>query len=336
MLRRAAIVLGVSLASVVGCSRGGPASPTATTESRPERIAPEAPLAFGDTIAFVSDAPGNYEIYVLSPGGEPVRLTESAGDEGFPVWSPDGTKISFGRREADGTVDVWIMDADGGSQHRIYDSGSVFLEGITWHPNGRAIYFSRGYFDGASVMGLKISVISADRPETQPDLLVDPFWDHHFTYSHPALTGVGRRIAFVHYQGFGMPFRRDIYVGDLAQGGKAVHSVVQLTEGEGGDLSPAWSPDGTAIAWSHETAKDSGNFDIWVMNDDGSEKRQVTSAPGEESDPVWSSDGQAVIYCSDESGVSQLYMRYAWGGEEVLQLTEDQANRRNPSVKPRP
>ena len=332
---RGTIVFLLGLVSVLlaACaSRAG--SPAAVPTAQLERPAPEGPLAFVDTIAFVSDAPGNYEIYVLSGASEPVRLTESPGDEGFPVWSSDGTRIAFGRREADGTIDVWVMDADGGSQRRVYDSGSVFLEGIAWHPNGEIIYVCRGYFDGPGNMALRVVAVSAEGPETQSPPWVERLWDIHFTYSHPAVTEVRKRIAFAHYEGYAMPFRRDIYAGDLAQDGMSVRHIVQLTEEEGGDLSPAWSPDGTAIAWSHETANNSGNYDIWVMNADGSGKRQVTSAPGEESDPVWSSDGQAIIYCSDESGVLQLYMRYAWGDEEILQLTDDGANHRNPSRKP--
>jgi TolB protein len=332
---RGTIVFLLGLVSVLLVACATPAAAPVPAETTfPERQTPGGPLEFQDTIAFVSDAPGNYEIYVLGGASGPVRLTESAGDEGFPVWSPDGTGIAFGRREADGTIDVWVMDADGGSQRRVYDSGSVYLEGIAWHPNGEIIYASRGYFDGPGNMAFRVDALSAEGAETQSPPWVEGLWDIHFTYSHPAVTEVGKRIAFAHYEGYAMPFRRDIYAGDLTQDGMSVRHIVQLTEEEGGDLSPAWSPDGTAIAWSHETANNSGNYDIWVMNADGSGKRQVTSAPGEESDPVWSGDGQAIIYCSDESGVLQLYMRYAWGDEEILQLTDDGANHRNPSRKP--
>jgi len=320
-----------ALLAACGVPQGSPAeepSPSAVRRS------PEGPLEFSDTLAYVSDAPGNYEVFVLSSDSEPVRLTESGQDEGYPVWSPDGTTITFGRREADGTIDVWTMDADGGSQQRIYDSGSVFLEGMAWRPNGKTIYLARGYFDGPGNMGLKVIAISAEGPETQSGLGVERLWDRHFSYAYPSVTADGGMVAFAHYEGYAMPFRLDIYAGALEPDGKSAHRIVQLTDEEGIDRNPAWSPDGTAIAWERETAKDSGQFNIWAMDADGNGKRQVTSEPGRQVDPIWSSDGLALIYPSDESGSFQLYMRYAWGDGEVLQLTDGDGDNMNPDVRP--
>jgi len=335
-MKREVVSVCVIVAVLVGGCAAPEGSPSVTPSAHPGRQIAEGPLLFGDTITYVSDAAGNYEVFVLSPDSQLARLTESEEDESSPVWSPDGTMIAFSRQEADGTIDVWIMDADGGSQHRIYDSGSIFLEGIAWHPNGRSIYLSRGYFDGPGNMGLKVIAISVEGPETQSGLGVERLWDPHFTYAYPSVTVDGAKVAFAHYERYALPFRLDIYTGDLAADGMSVHRIVRLTEEEGGDLSPAWSRDGTALAWAHETARNSENYDIWVMNADGSEGRPVTSEPGQEVDPVWSSDGRAVIYASDEGGSFQLYMRSAWGDEEVLQLTNGGGNKLNPHVKPSP
>jgi TolB protein len=243
--------------------------------------------------------------------------------------------IAFGRREADGTIDLWVMNADGASQRKIYDSGSAFLEGIAWHPDGEIIYLSRGYFDGAGNVGLKVMALSASGPDTQSGIAVERLWDRHFSYSYAAVTADGGRVAFTHYEGYAMPFRNDVYVGELSPDGMSASHIEQLVDEEGGDVSPSWSPDGTAIAWAHETARNSGNYDVWVMNSEGGEKRQVTSVPGQEVDPIWSSDGQSIIYASDEGGSFQLFMRYAWGDEEVLSLTENDANNRSPNRRPR-
>ena len=55
-------------------------------------------------------------------GGNAVRLTNGAGDETDPAFSPDGTQIAF-TGEYDGNVDVFVVPAAGGVPKR-----------LTWHP----------------------------------------------------------------------------------------------------------------------------------------------------------------------------------------------------------
>ena len=109
------------------------------------------------------------------------------------------------RNVADATIDLWVMNADGASQRRIYDSGSAFLEGIAWHPDGEIIYLSRGYFDGAGNVGLKVMALSASGPDTQSGIAVERLWDRHFSYSYAAVTADGGRVVFAHYEGYAMP-----------------------------------------------------------------------------------------------------------------------------------
>src|SRR5688572_25393706 len=69
----------------------------------------------------------------------------------------------------------------------------------------------------------------------------------------------------------------------------------RLTEDGGADTDPAWSPDGTTIAF--ETPRD-GNADIWAMDADGTDERNVTqTAPGVSSiDPAWSPDSGTIAF----------------------------------------
>ena len=73
----------------------------------------------------------------------------------------------------------------------------------------------------------------------------------------------------------------EIYVAD-ADGS----DVVAVTDDPGGDLNPAWSPDGRRIAWNSD--RNTGDFEIYVMRDDGTDVTRLTNAQGIDSVPSWS------------------------------------------------
>jgi WD40 repeat protein len=68
---------------------------------------------------------------------------------------------------------------------------------------------------------------------------------------------------------------------------------VQVSNGPGKDLDPAFSPDGSTIAFDSTRT---GGGDIYVMNADGSGVVQLTNAPAEEAQPSWSPDGTRIAY----------------------------------------
>jgi TolB protein len=77
------------------------------------------------------------------------------------------------------------------------------------------------------------------------------------------------------------------------------------------DSNPAWSPDGSKIAWTRSGA--------WVMNADGSNKVQLTSGSGLK--PLWSPDGQWISVV----GYDGIFIIPANGGT-LLNLTNDPGN----------
>jgi Tol biopolymer transport system component len=58
-------------------------------------------------------------------------------------------------------------------------------------------------------------------------------------------------------------------------------------------VEPAWSPDGSRIAFS---SKREGSFDIYSMSADGRETQRLTREAGDESDPSWSPDGKRLVF----------------------------------------
>ncbi len=61
-------------------------------------------------------------------------------------------------------------------------------------------------------------------------------------------------------------------------------NVLNLTNAVGLDDQPAWSPDGTKIAFRSNR---DGNFEIYVMNVDGTGQTRLTNDPAEDTDPAW-------------------------------------------------
>ncbi len=107
-------------------------------------------------------------------------------------------------------------------------------------------------------------------------------------------------------------------------------AITRLTDSDGADSHPVWSPDGTKLAFiSHR----SGNNDIWVMNADGTELTQLTTAPGLESGPTWSPDGLKIAFTSNRSGSSEIWIMTT-DGTEKAQITNDSKVNRWPSWSP--
>jgi Tol biopolymer transport system component len=84
-------------------------------------------------------------------------------------------------------------------------------------------------------------------------------------------------------------------VGDLFAIDPATGEVTNLTADIADQLSPAWSPDHTQIAFSGDEAEP-GNLDLYVMNADGSDVRRLTTNPEGESRPTWSPDGSQIAF----------------------------------------
>jgi dipeptidyl aminopeptidase/acylaminoacyl peptidase len=89
---------------------------------------------------------------------------------------------------------------------------------------------------------------------------------------------------------------------------------VQLTSHASPDLAPAWSPDGTRVAF--ESLRD-GDSEIYVMDADGSNPVNLTRNPVEDRAPCWSPDGDRIVFESDRGGATDIYIMNVDGTGQV-------------------
>jgi Tol biopolymer transport system component len=68
---------------------------------------------------------------------------------------------------------------------------------------------------------------------------------------------------------------------------------------ESRESKPAWSPDGSRIAFQSNAAR---NFVIWVIRHDGTNLTRLTTGPSNNEMPAWSPDGAQIAFGSNRSG----------------------------------
>ena len=108
--------------------------------------------------------------------------------------------------------------------------------------------------------------------------------------------------------------------------------LTQLTSNVGTDINAQWSPDGRKIAWESDR---SGEFQIWVMNADGTGKKQVSRGPAKHGWPMWSPDGTRLVYWgyTESTGMSSISTS-RMDGTGVIMLVETDGTLDRPEYRP--
>jgi len=279
-------------------------------------------------IAFVSYDPSDFnavpEVWTMDPGG--ANRTFLA--EGFePAWSPDGTKIAFASQsdgEAGRWSEIYVMDADGSNQTNITNTTESVEGQPAWSPDGTKIAFVRGRDVSSDVWtmnadGSNPTLLFSDggQPAWSPDgtkiaFTHDPYPEDRIGDGIYTINADGSGLTIIQ-EGFGRgdaltpnwsPDGTKIAFGSHLDsgGGPEDYHYIWVINADGSGLSqlteslstyspslPAWSPDGTKIAFDRWGDSETGGpGEIYVMDADGSNQTNITNTPDiYEYDPDW-------------------------------------------------
>ena len=267
--------------------------------------------------------------------------------------SPDGKNVAFIRKMADIGEDVVVVAETSGSNERKIAARKLpnFFGSLTWSPKGNSLVCAAGSF----VPAYNTYLVEIPLDDPREKQLGSQTWASVgeiawvpdssglvFTASDPDSPGLdSKQLWFVrypegevrritndlnNYQGISVTSdsRRlvtlqsastcNLWVADNADW----NQPTQVTTGSrlDGRNGVAYMSDGKVVYSSTVT----GHMDLWAMNADGSNQRQLTANSRNNTQPVLTRDGRYLIFTSDRSGTSNIW-RMDVDGSHPRQLT---------------
>jgi TolB protein len=254
---------------------------------------PVIPLDKLGPIVFSANRSGDVtrgsNLYTMEPDGSNLlQVTHDDFGYGQPRWSPDGKTIVFqGPRTIANpdAVPLYLVDANGKNKRLLVSQG----ETAVWSPSGDLIAYSKDPRCGGVCANWDVFIFNLAK-KTEISLTNDPgYYETVWDWSPDG------QFLLIESNNPANNLGEDweIYVLDT-QG----NYISRLTDNDVYDVSPRWSPDGSMVAYSAFDGKD---WDIFVMNADGSNKRNLSDDDNVFSySPCWSPDGLKILYSVSE------------------------------------
>jgi len=245
----------------------------------------------GNHVALALRAEKNSGIYTSMVGGEKsLRLTNNSGDC-CPRWSPDGREIAFSRMSDEG-VDIYVIPALGGTEHRVFSwppeghrsstvpPWRINARSLDWSPDGKVLAFADTQEDKTHAWIALLSLAdSTIRPLTSPP-------SQNLDYG-PAFSPDGSTVAFI--RGIAAGVVEDLYVVPAAGG-----APKRLTFDNTWILGPpAWTSDGRDIVFS---SRRGGLTSLWRISSSGGTPRLVAGVGVLAAFPSISPKGNQLAY----------------------------------------
>ena len=183
----------------------------------------------GAQVAYAAQTDSGFRIYVGQIDGGPARalLTEKiAGDQRWPRWSPDGTKIVF---VANGMA--YVVPSGGGPPRRAIESPTNSVRTPSWSPDSKQFAFA----DDSGIWIRSVDGGGVPRSGVRGDFLHSPVWSPD-----------GTRLAYVIGRRRWLDNSSSNAVWVVPISGR---SPRQLSDSTHVNISPVWAPDGKSILY---------------------------------------------------------------------------------------
>jgi eukaryotic-like serine/threonine-protein kinase len=274
----------------------------------------------GKQIAFLRESEhGSSLMMANADGSNQQTLLELQGNDSFwgyavPSWSADGKTIACGallRDNEETHLKLMGVNTKDGTRRLLSDRNWSVVAGVQWLPDGNLIV-SGNEKSETEFAPLQLWLVT---PSGAPQRLTNDLND----YMGASATASGDSLVTL----------QDKQVTNLwlAPNNDAARAV---------QIAPAseiwngieWTPDGNFIYCS----KAGGKFDIWTMNSNGTNQKQVSSGEGAKYNPQMTRDGRFIVFCLSRRGISNIWRMDA-DGSNVKQLTNGSTEFR-PTLSP--